>query len=127
MAGFDTNEILGTLMTGIAKVAETVQIIREPIETNGKMIIPAIVAKVALGAGGGSGKRMGGGGEEGMGNGGGGGMTLTPVFLVIDEKGERLVTVPDALSAASGQVIHKIKEMAESFFSGKSQQKEEKT
>ncbi len=126
MPGFDTNEILGTMVNGIVKVAESVQIIRQPIETNGKLIIPAVIAKVGLGAGGGSGKRSGGEDEEGSGSGGGGGMTLTPVFLIVDEKGERLITVPDTISAASGQVINKIKEMAENFFAGKDKQKEGK-
>jgi uncharacterized spore protein YtfJ len=126
MPGFDANETLGTMVNGIIKVAESVQIIREPIETNGKIIIPAVVAKMALGAGGGSGKRSGEKDEEGSGSGGGGGMTLTPVFLIVDDKGERLITVPDTISAASGQVINKIKEMAETFFAGKDKQKEEK-
>ena len=126
MPGLDANEILGTMVNGIVKVAESVQIIREPIEKNGKIIIPAVVAKMALGAGGGSGKRSGGKDEEGSGSVGGSGMTLTPVFLIVDDKGERLITVPDAISAASGQIVNKIKEMAENFFAGREKQKEEK-
>ena len=123
MPGFDANEILGNLINGMVKMGESVQIIREPIETHGKIIIPAVVANVGLGAGGG-GMRSGEGNEEGNGGGGGGGMILTPVFLVVDDKGERLITVPDTISAVSGPVINKIKEMAEGFLAGKEKKEE---
>lgn len=117
MPGFDANEILGTMLNGIVKVAESVPIIRDPVESHGKTIFPAVIAKVGLGAGGKSGRSSGDRDEEG--SGGGGGMTLTPVFLIIDDQGERLITVPDTITAASGLVINQIKEMAGEIFSGK--------
>ena len=118
MAPFDPNEMVGTLMGGVAKFGESVEIIRSPIEVGNKVIIPAVVARLGVGAGGGSGKRGHGSDEVGSGGGGGGGMTLTPVFLVVDAQGERLVTVPNSLASAS-DILDTVKVAAGKIFGNK--------
>ena len=118
MAPFDPNEMVGTLMGGVAKFGESVEIIRSPIEVGNKVISPAVVARLGVGAGGGSGKRGKGSDEEGSGGGGGGGMTLTPVFLVVDAQGERLVTVPNSLGSAS-DILDTVKVAAGKIFGKK--------
>ena len=118
MARFDPNEMVGTLMGGVAKFGESVEIIRSPIEVGNKVIIPAVVARLGVGAGGGSGKRGHGSDEEGSGGGGGGGMTLTPVFLIVDAHGERLVTVPNSLASAS-DILDTVKVAAGKIFGSK--------
>src|SRR5215471_522690 len=118
MAPFDPNEMVGTLMGGVAKFGESVEIIRSPIEVGNKVVIPAVVARLGVGAGGGSGKRRHGSDEEGSGGGGGGGMTLTPVFLVVDAQGERLVTVPNSLASAS-DILDTVKDAAGKIFGKK--------
>ena len=117
MADFDANEMVANLMNGISKLGESVQVIREPITAGSKTIIPAVVARVGIGAG--QGRRdPTGGAESKTGGGGGGGMVLTPVFLIVDEQGERLVTVPDAFSSAT-TAFEKLSEAAGSVFSRK--------
>jgi uncharacterized spore protein YtfJ len=119
MAEFDPVEMVNALMSGVAKLGEAVQVIREPITAGNKVIIPAVVARLAIGAGGGSGHREGrladGPPKVGSGGGGGGGVTISPVFLIVDAEGERLVTVPDAVQSTSA-VIEKLTEVAGSVF-----------
>lgn len=122
MADFDAVEMVSTLMSGVAKLGETVQLIREPITAGDKIVIPAVVAKLAVGAGGGSGRREGaatdGHPRVGGGGGGGGGITLSPVFLIVDAAGERLVTVPDAVGSATS-VLEKLTEVAGSVMASR--------
>ena len=119
MPEFDAVQMVNMFMSGISKLGETVQLVREPIPVGNKIVIPAVVARLAVGAGGGSGRREGhvsadGHPRTGGGGGGGGGLTLSPVFLIVDEKGERLVTVPNAARSAT-DVIEKLSDVAESF------------
>lgn len=112
MGQFDASEFMKDIVSGLATLSEAIQIIGEPVEAGGKVIIPAVVARVGFGAGGGSGSSPGEGGEsreEGSGGGGGGGATMTPVFLVVDEDGERLHTVPGAFQKATA-VFEKARE-----------------
>jgi uncharacterized spore protein YtfJ len=122
MADFDAVEMVNTLMSGIAKLGEAVQLIREPITAGDKIVIPAVVAKLAVGAGGGSGRREGaavdGHPRQGGGGGGGGGITLSPVFLIVDAAGERLITVPDAVGSATS-VLEKLTEVAGSVMANR--------
>jgi len=110
MSGFDVGQTLGDIVDGLVKVSESVKVIGEPIEAAEKVIIPAVMVRLGFGAGGGSGSRASEereGSEEGVGGGGGGGMMLSPIFLVVDSEGERLITVPgvaDIASAALGKV-----------------------
>ncbi|MEA3401347.1 MAG: spore germination protein GerW family protein [Armatimonadota bacterium] len=103
MAEFDAGAFMKDIVSGLASISESVKVIGEPVEAAGKTIIPAVVARVAFGAGGGGGSSptdKEGEREKGAGGGGGGGAMLTPVFLVVDEEGERLLTVPSGLSSA---------------------------
>ena len=106
VAGFDVGQTVAGIVDGLVKVSESVKVIGEPIEAAGKVIIPAVVVRVAFGAGGGSGITKSGEEEEGTedgGGGGGGGVTLMPVFLVVDAQGERLITVPSAAATVLGK------------------------
>jgi uncharacterized spore protein YtfJ len=88
-----------------------VQVIGEPVNIEGKVIIPAVVARVGFGAGGGGGtspaedeaERA-----EGSGGGGGGAAVMTPVFLIVDDDGERLLTVPGPFGQACS-IVEKAK------------------
>jgi len=104
MSEFDVGGFMKDVIGGLMTVTDSVKIIGEPVTVGDKVVIPAVVAKVAFGAGGGSGS--GGSDEEGAqsqgsGGGGGGGVCMTPVFLIVDGDGERLMTVPGPFDAAS--------------------------
>lgn len=119
MPGFEVGTILGGIVEGLSKFSESVQVIGEPIQAGEKLIIPAVVARVGFGAGGGSGSKPSEGeekAEEGGGGGGGGALQLTPVFLIVDEQGERLLTVPSTVDSAAA-VVDKIKGTVERIFS----------
>jgi uncharacterized spore protein YtfJ len=126
MADFDAVEMVSTLMSGVTRLGETVQLIREPITAGDKIVIPAVVARLAVGAGGGSGRREGAAADGhprvGGGGGGGGGITLSPVFLIVDAAGERLVTVPDAVGSAAS-VLEKLTEVAGSVIANRRAQR----
>ena len=113
MSEFDVGETVGDIVGGLVKVVESVKVIGEPIEAAGKVIIPAVLTRVGFGAGGGSGTAPAhaqeegeeeGGAASGSGGGVGGGLMLTPIFLVVDSEGERLITVPGVADIASAAI-----------------------
>ena len=107
MADFNAGEVLAQLASGLTKFSESVKVIGEPIEAAGKVVIPAVVARTGFGAGGGWGKKPAeeeGGPPQGGGGGGGGGVMLTPVFLIVDAEGERLLMVPDVPNCVNSVV-----------------------
>jgi uncharacterized spore protein YtfJ len=112
MADFDAGSVLGQISAALSKFSESVQVIGTPIEAAGKVVIPAVVARTGFGAGGASGssEKEGAGG----GGGGGGGMMLSPVFLIVDQDGERLLTVPTGCGSL-GSVVDSIKSAVEGF------------
>lgn len=118
MPEFDPGVILGNIVEGLTKFSQSIQVIGDPIEAAGKMIIPAVVVRVGFGAGGGSGAgpaEEGQEGQEGGGGGGGGGaVMLTPVFLIVDSEGERMLTVPSVASSA-GSMIQTIKDIVDNI------------
>ncbi len=96
MSGFDTEKLLDSIAASMASLSESINVIGEPLEAAGKVVIPAVNVRVGFGAGGGSAATSTtdqDSSPEG-GGGGGGGMTLTPLFLVVDAEGERILTVP---------------------------------
>lgn len=101
MADFDAASFMKDIVSGLTTLTQSVNVIGQPVEMAGKVIVPAVVAKIAFGAGGGSGKSNDEDANEGSGGGGGGGAVMTPVFLIVDEAGERLLTVPGPLDRAS--------------------------
>lgn len=101
MADFDAGSFMKDIVNGLTTLTQSVKVIGQPVEMAGKVIVPAVVAKIGFGAGGGSGKSADEEANEGSGGGGGGGAVMTPVFLIVDEDGERLLTVPGPLDRAS--------------------------
>lgn len=103
MSEFNVGSFMKDVVSGLATLTESVRVIGEPVSIEGKVIIPAVVARVGFGAGGGSGSSSAqseGEVDEGTGGGGGGLAMMTPVFLVVDDEGERLLTVPGPLGQA---------------------------
>ena len=153
---FDFGEALGKIVEGLMKATEAIQVIGEPVQAGDKLIIPAVVARIGFGAGGGAGKSDGNddeeaqegravreangvaaeasnseagargrrGGESGAGGGGGGGVALTPVFLIVDEDGERLLTVPGPLQSAC-TVVDRVKSTLDNVIPRKSADEDE--
>jgi uncharacterized spore protein YtfJ len=112
MADFDIGGFMKDVVSGLATLTETVQVIGQPVEVGGKIVIPAVVTRMAFGAGGGGGSTPAdqpGERESGSGGGGGGGVQMTPVFLVVDDEGERLLTVSGPLDRACS-MLEKAKE-----------------
>lgn len=101
MAEFDAGSFMKDIVNGLTTLTQSVNVIGQPVEMAGKVIVPAVVAKIGFGAGGGSGKSNDEEANEGSGGGGGGGAVMTPVFLIVDDDGERLLTVPGPLDRAS--------------------------
>jgi len=101
MAEFDAGSFMKDIVNGLTTLTQSVNVIGQPVEMAGKVIVPAVVAKIGFGAGGGSGKTADEEANEGSGGGGGGGAVMTPVFLIVDEDGERLLTVPGPFDHAS--------------------------
>ncbi|NLO07531.1 MAG: hypothetical protein GX131_17035 [candidate division WS1 bacterium] len=108
MADFDIGSFMKDVVSGMATLNESVNVIGQPVEVAGKVIIPAVVTRMCFGAGGGGGSTPS---DEdssqrdtGSGGGGGGGVTLTPVFLVVDDEGERLLTISSPIEQACSMV-----------------------
>ena len=102
MSEFNASDMLKDVANSVMEAANTAQVIGEPVVAGDKTIIPAVVTRIGFGAGGGSGTNN----EaeetnEGSGGGGGGGVMMTPVFLIVDEDGERLLTVPSGFDCGS--------------------------
>ncbi|MFO8081436.1 MAG: spore germination protein GerW family protein [Armatimonadota bacterium] len=108
MADFDIGSFMKDIVSGLATLSESVQVIGQPVEVGGKVVIPAVVTRMGFGAGGGAGTApcddVEEGEESGSGGGGGGGVTMTPVFLVVDDDGERLLTVGGPFQRACSAV-----------------------
>ncbi len=114
MADFDAGAVLGQITDSLTKATESVKVIGEPIEAAGKIVIPAVVARIGFGAGGGFDRGKSGEQAEGAsgGGGGGGGLVLTPVFLIVDAEGERILTVPTTAGSVSG-IVDKVKQVVD--------------
>lgn len=128
MSEFDAGEAVDQVSGSLTRFAESLNVIGEPIQVGEKVVIPAVVARAGFGAGGGSGAGPTKDGEpvaKGSGGGGGGGLMLTPIFLVVDAEGERLLTIPGAADVATA-AVDKVKDTVTSFFTrGKKEEAEE--
>jgi len=112
MADFEIGAFMKDIVSGLGTLSEAVQVIGQPVEVGGKIVIPAVVTRMGFGGGGGGGSTPAekeGERESGSGGGGGGALTLTPVFLVVDDEGERLLTVSGPFDRAC-TVVEKAKE-----------------
>ncbi|MGI5818495.1 MAG: spore germination protein GerW family protein [Armatimonadota bacterium] len=112
MADFDIGSFMKDIVSGLGTLSQSVQVIGQPVEVGGKIVIPAVVTRMGFGGGGGAGSTPSeteGERESGTGGGGAGALTLTPVFLVVDDDGERLLTVSGPFDRACS-VVEKAKE-----------------
>ncbi len=119
MSNVEPGSVVTSIMDGMAKFAENVKVVSDPVQVGDKVIIPAVIVRMGFGAGGGSGKppkEQSEGAGEGSGAGGGGGLFLTPVFLIVDGEGERLLTIPGSGSGL-GSLVEQIKAVVERFSS----------
>ncbi|MCL7410373.1 MAG: spore germination protein GerW family protein [Methanosarcinaceae archaeon] len=84
--------IIKEVTSELERMVTTKTVIGEPVETNGKTIIPVTKVTFGFGSGGGEGKSDK--GETGFGGGGGAGAKIEPVaFIVISEDETRLLTI----------------------------------
>jgi len=116
-------------VAGMTEFAESTKVISEPVEAAGKTIIPAVVVRVGLGAGGGLGGKKSeeaGQGEHGGGGGGGGMVTMTPVFLIVDSEGERLLTIPKEPGPVSS-IVDSIRDIADAVTQARPAKKDEES
>ena len=117
MPEFHFENSLGGLVEGLSKLSESVHVVGAPIQAGDKLIIPATVVRAGFGAGGGGGQKApkdADATEVGSGGGGGGFLLLTPVFLIVDSEGERVISVTAPADVAD-TIVDKIKEAAGSF------------
>jgi len=97
--------ITKTTLQEIEKILGSRTVVGEPINADGRTIIPLISIGFGFGAGGGSGKGEGRRQGEGEGGGTGGGAWIRPVAIVISDKdGIRVEPVISGFSAALDKV-----------------------
>ncbi len=97
-----TNEFVKTMVEELRGIAKTETVIGDPIDVNGKTLIPVISIMVGFGAGGGSGtgetpgtERMTAAGQgQGLGVGGGGGARVEPIAFIVIEKDKAAYILP---------------------------------
>ncbi len=85
-------ESLETLVSHLENMIQAKTVVGDPIESNGKTIIPLISIRAGFGAGGGAGNEPQRGG--GKGEGGGAGLSVTPIaLLTIDQEGAQVYSL----------------------------------
>jgi uncharacterized spore protein YtfJ len=102
-------------LDGLLKVIQTDNVIGEPIESNGKTLIP--ITRIGLGYASAQGQSKSGMSAEGAGA--GGGAAVEPIaFVVIDEKAEEQIkVVPLKSQEPLNTAISEISELALEFLS----------
>ncbi len=118
--------ITKTTIQEIEKVLNTRTIVGEPINADGRTIIPLISIGFGFGAGGASGKGEGRRQGEGEGGGTGGGAWIRPVAIVISDKdGIRVEPVISGLSAAFDKVGESIPKLVDKIVEKLTERKKE--
>lgn len=85
-------ENIEAMVSHLEKMVQAKTVVGEPIESNGKTIIPFISVRVGFGAGGGEGNAPQQG--VGKGEGGGAGLNISPTaLLVTDESGVQVYSL----------------------------------
>lgn len=85
-------ENLEALVSHLENMVQAKTVVGEPIESNGKTIIPLIKVRVGFGSGGGEGNAPQQG--TGKGEGGGAGMSISPTaLLIVDENGAQVYSL----------------------------------
>jgi uncharacterized spore protein YtfJ len=85
-------ESLEALVSHLENMVQAKTVVGDPIESNGKTIIPLISVRAGFGAGGGEGNEPQHG--AGKGEGGGAGLSITPTaLLIIDQDGTQVYSL----------------------------------
>jgi uncharacterized spore protein YtfJ len=106
--------ITKTTLQEIEKVLNTRTIVGEPINMDGRTVIPLISVGFAFGAGSGAGKGDGKQKGEGEGGGTGGGAWVRPIAIVIsDSSGVRVEPVIGGISGAIEKVGESVPKLVE--------------
>jgi uncharacterized spore protein YtfJ len=93
-------------MGEIDKMVSSKRVVGDPIEIDGKTIIPLISVGFGFGAGGGSGKATMKQTQEGTGGGSGGAAGIRPIAVIIsDEKGIRIEPIKGGLASAMEKIV----------------------
>jgi uncharacterized spore protein YtfJ len=101
----DVENLVKTTMGEIEKMLSTKTVVGDPIEVDGKTLIPLIAVGFGFGAGGGTGKMSMKQQQEGTGGGTGGGAGIRPIAVIIsDEKGIRIESIKGGLASALERV-----------------------
>jgi uncharacterized spore protein YtfJ len=101
----DVENLVKTTMGEIEKMLSTKTVVGDPIEVDGKTLIPLIAVGFGFGAGGGTGKMSMKQQQEGTGGGTGGGAGIRPIAVIIsDENGIRIESIKGGLASALERV-----------------------
>ena len=118
--------ITKTTIQEIERVLNSRTIVGEPINVDGRTLIPLISIGFGFGAGGGSGKGEGNRKGEGEGGGTGGGAWIRPVAIVISDKdGIKIEPVMGGFSAALGKIGESLPQLAEKIAEKMAEKKKE--
>jgi uncharacterized spore protein YtfJ len=124
-------EVLKGVVSELREIAKSETIVGDPITVEDKTVIPIVKISVGFGAGGGQGEGESGGNKAsgtGFGGGGGGGAKIEPAaFIIMDEKGIKLLMagkgkwdkIIDAIPAITGQLGEWAKKLGSSDNDGK--------
>jgi uncharacterized spore protein YtfJ len=97
----EVQNLIKTTVGEIEKMLNARTVVGDPININGKTLIPLISVGFAFGAGSGSGKESDKPNREGFGGGGGGGAGIKPTaVIIIDKETIRIEPIRGGLSAA---------------------------
>lgn len=97
-------QMLKEVLDELKALASTETVIGQPMELDGKSIVPVIRVRVGFGGGGGGGKE-GEGGDQGLGGGFGAGVTVEPIAFIISQ-GEDVSVV--GVKGGKGNVMEKL-------------------
>jgi uncharacterized spore protein YtfJ len=81
METMNVQEMLKDVLTELKALASTETVIGQPIQIDGKTVVPVIRVRVGFGGGGGSGQEPG-KGNQGLGGGFGAGVTVEPIAFI---------------------------------------------
>lgn len=105
----DIENLVKITVDEIDKMVTSKRVVGDPIEVDGKTLIPLISVGFAFGAGAGTGranmKQSQQGAGEGTGGGSGGGAGIRPVAVIVsDEKGVRIESIKGGLTSAMERI-----------------------
>lgn len=139
-AGRETDEFMKTLVDELQEIATSKTVVGEPINVEGRTLIPVISIMVGFGAGGGGGTgetpstgQMQTGRGQGTGLGGGGGARVEPIAFIVIEK-DRVYMLPtrggtgiDKILAQAPDLMDKAMDMSQKYMNQRNQQGQQTT